>query len=298
MFQIIGEDVANGAMALLYVVVLLMGLWLDAEHGAPLAIAACVPIGFIAWILSFRRLKVVEGTPTSRIGSAAQGYVELYGKGSSPPEFRVLSKITSLPCLWYRFTIEQKTSDNKWQTIDSGRSDESFLLDDGSGTCLVDPEHAEVLTRNHDTWTDGDWRYNEWLILPSDRVYVIGEFRTLGGDNLQLDEKRDIGELLAEWKRDKAALLERFDLDKDGQITEREWMLARAQAAREVRNRHLELRTQPGTHVVGKPGDGRLFLISNIPPEKLAWKYKTWAWVHLSVFLLSTALTAHFVAKF
>ena len=114
---------------------------------------------------------------------------------------------------------------------------------------------------------------------------MLGEFSTLSGATIELDLKRDIGELLAEWKRNQPQLLEHFDLDRDGTISEKEWTLARSQAKREVRKTHNEIRTQPGTNILHKPRDGRLFLISNIDPEKLARRYRVWAWAHLAAFV-------------
>ncbi|HEX7954094.1 MAG TPA: hypothetical protein VF523_13575, partial [Burkholderiales bacterium] len=115
---------------------------------------------------------------------------------------------------------------------------------------------------------------------------------TIGGENTDLNLERDVGELLANWKRDKPALLARFDLNRDGQIGEQEWMLARAQARREVRKAHNEIRTQPGTHMLHQPRDGRLFLISNIDAQSLHLRYKVWAWVHLAVLIGAIWATA------
>jgi hypothetical protein len=279
------EQIAQPGVLGAYVFIGLMGAHTESRHGVLIAAIAIAALAAIAWMLSLRRLFAMSGTPTSRIASAAQGYVELSGHGTSTPQFQVVSKLTALPCLWYRYRVEQKTSDNKWKRVASGRSEESFLLDDGSGQCLVDPEQAEVIPRSKETWTQGDYRYTEWLLLPRDAVYVLGQFSTLGGETAELDAKRDVSELLAEWKRNQAQLLERFDLDRDGTISEREWALARSQARREVRKTHNEIRTQPGTHIVHKPRDGRLFLISNIDPGKLARRYKVWAWVHLGFVL-------------
>jgi hypothetical protein len=279
------EQIAQPGVLGAYVFIGLMGAHTESRHGVLIAAIAIAALAAIAWMLSLRRLFAMSGTPTSRIASAAQGYVELSGHGTSTPQFQVVSKLTALPCLWYRYRVEQKTSDNKWKRVASGRSEESFLLDDGSGQCLVDPEQAEVIPRSKETWTQGDYRYTEWLLLPRDAVYVLGQFSTLGGETAELDAKRDVSELLAEWKRNQAQLLERFDLDRDGTISEREWALARSQARREVRKTHNEIRTRPGTHIVHKPRDGRLFLISNIDPGKLARRYKVWAWVHLGFVL-------------
>ena len=264
----------------------------DSRDGWASALALIALVAFFAWMMSFRRARAIGDTPTSKIASAAQGYVELVGRGRNNSDLPVLSKLTHLPCLWYRYIIEQRTSNNKWERVSSGRSNESFLLEDGTGQCVVDPENAEVVPRGKETWHQGNYRYTEWLILTHETVYVLGEFSTIGGDNQELDLKRDVAALLADWKRDHPGLLARFDLDRDKQISEKEWMLARSQARREVRKAHNELRTQAGTHLLHQPRDGRLFLISNIDPAQLSRRYATWAWVHLAVLLGAVAGSA------
>lgn len=265
---------------------------LDSRDGWVGALALIAVVAFFAWMMSVRRARAIGDTPTSKIASAAQGYVELVGRGRNSSDLPVLSKFTHLPCLWFRYIVEQRTSNNKWERVASGRSNESFLLEDGTGQCLVDPENAEVVPRRKETWHQGNYRYTEWLILTHETVYVLGEFSTIGGENQELDLKRDVSALLADWKRDHPGLLARFDLDQDKQISEKEWMLARSQARREVKKTHNELRTQPGTNLLHQPRDGRLFLISNIDPARLSQRYATWAWLHLAVLLGAVAGSA------
>jgi hypothetical protein len=148
----------------------------------------------------------------------------------------------------------------------------------------VDPEGAEVLPAAYDTWTRGDRRYTEWLVREGDPLYALGEFATLGGAGAALDRGRDVGALLADWKHDRPQLLARFDLDRDGELSFREWALARAQAKREIDRTHAEERALPGVDCLRRPADGRLFLLSNLDPDKLNRKYYGWAWIHLAVF--------------
>lgn len=280
---------------ILGIYVLIPALFSHVRNGATLqyALPLVAIVAFFAWILSLRRLLAIGSTPTSKVASAAQGYVELQGIARAHPGGALLSRFTQLPCVWFQYTIEERSRDGKWHYVENGRSDDSFLLDDGTGQCLVDPEGAEVLPRSSDTITKGlDWRCRESLILPGDRICALGEFSTIGGETANLDLEHDVGELLAQWKRDKPTLLARFDLDKDGQIGEREWMLARAQARRDVRKTHDEIRSQPGTNVLHKPHDGRLFLISNVDAQSLHLRYKVWAWVHLAVLIAAIAGTA------
>jgi hypothetical protein len=272
-----------------YLVLLFIGFEVGTREGWIGALGGIAVLAFAAWTMSFRRGRAILDTPTSRIESAAQGYVELVGRGQHHPAGPVLSKLTGLPCLWYRYLVEQKTGKDRWVRVDAGRSEQTFILEDDSGRCLVDPEHAEVITRRKDTWMQGSYRYTEWLILPQASVYAIGQFSTLGGANADLSLNRDVSELLAEWKRDKAGLLARFDLDGDSEISEEEWLLARQAARREIRRRHHEIRLDAGTHMLHRPHDGRLFLISDLDPDALARRYRIWARVHLAAFLASVA---------
>ena len=146
---------------------------------------------------------------------------------------------------------------------------------------MVDPEYAEVIAKRKERWIQGNHRYTEWLLLPQARIYALGQFSTVGGANSNLDFRRDVSELLGEWKENRQKLLKRFDLDGDGDINEQEWMLARQQARRDIRKEHHNIRMQSGTNVMHKPDDGRLFLISDLDPLRLARRYNLWAWFHL-----------------
>ena len=293
-FRTFRERIANPIFLGGYVAIPIFLVQIDDPRARQLILPAIAVVAFIAWMLSLKRLLAIGGTPTSKIASAAQGYVELVGRAVAHPGGALRSRYALLPCVWFQYTIEQRERDGKWHHVESGRSEDSFLLDDGSGLCLIDPDNAEVLPRDTQVSMNGnDWRCREALILPGEQVYAIGEFSTIGGENADLNLERDVGELLAAWKRQKPELLSRFDLDKDGQISEKEWLLARAQARRDVRKTHLEIRTQPGTHMLHQPRDGRLFLISNVDAKKLERRYKLWAWLHLVVLIGSVVGTAY-----
>ncbi len=264
-----------------YLLLLLVGVHVRTREAWIAILVSIAVLAVAAWTMSFRRARSIGDTPTSRIGSAAQGYVELVGRGHHHPDGPILSRCTALPCIWYRFIIERRAGGNKWQRVNSGRSEESFILDDGSGRCVVDPEHAEVIAKRKEQWIKDDYRYTEWLLLPQAKIYTLGQFSTVGGANSNLDARRDVSALLATWKQDKAQLLERFDLDGDGEINEQEWMLARQQARRDIRKEHQQTRLQSGTNIMHKPRDGRLFLISDLDPSRLARRYWMWAGLHL-----------------
>lgn len=271
--------VTSGAQLLL----LFAGFKLESREGWLGTLSAMALISFFAWQSALHRLRMIRDTPTSKVASAAQGYVELVGRGKPFGDTPLISKLRALPCLWYRYKVEHRTSKDKWETVDSGESVDSFVLRDDSGDCVVDPEHAEIVTKHRDHWTEGDHRYTEWKLIHNDSIYAIGEFRTrsLG---TEFDSRAELNALLADWKRDKPALHARFDLDQDGVLDEKEWMLARQAAKREVEKQKREAQAQPDIHLIGPPRDGKLFLISNLTPEKLSRRYLFWSWAHLIIF--------------
>jgi hypothetical protein len=276
--------VSGGQLILLFI-----GFQIDHPLGW-LGIASGIAVlSVLGWLGSLRRWRSISDTPTSLVATAAQGYVELIGRGKALEGLPLVSPLTGLPCLWYRYEVEVKNSDGKWTHDRSDTSSFSFIINDGSGECLVDPEGAEVLSIRKDIWESGDERYTQWLLLEHERIYVLGQFATYGGLDLQLDRNEDIKAVLADWKRDHPQLLKRFDLDGNGQLSLREWELARSAARREVAARHREARNVADLHTMHYPEGGRLYLISNMDPAKFARRYQWWAWGHLLVFFASLA---------
>ncbi|MGA7749683.1 MAG: GIDE domain-containing protein [Gallionella sp.] len=271
--------VTSGAQVLL----LLIGAKLDSRNDWLFILSIMAAISILAWLSALNSLRTIRDTPTSKVASAAQGYVELIGRGHSFGD-PMLSKLSALPCLWYRYKIEQRESESKWKTMDSGESDDTFILRDDTGECVVDPEQAEILTQHRDQWHKDGYRYTEWKLIEQDRLYVIGEFRTQGGSSVEFDSRAELNSLLAEWKKDMPALLKRFDLDNDGTLNMQEWMLARSAASREVAKMMREAQAQPDINIISWPRDGQLFLISNLDQDKLSRRYLLWSWAHLLIF--------------
>lgn len=277
-----------------HLVLLFAGWQIDSREAWPVILGLIGAISLFAWIGNQRRSRLILDTPTSRIVSAAQGYVEVTGRARQVHDTPLLSKLTLLPCVWYRYLIEQRRSDDKgYDIVEQGTSDDTILIDDGSGQCFIDPDYAEVITRHKQVWNKGDYRYTEYLLSPLDTIYAIGEFTTLGGANSPLDFKGDLNALLTEWKRDKTQLHEHFDLNQNGQIDPQEWELAVLAAKREVAKQHGEIQLKDGTHLMRKPKDGRLFLLSNLQEENLARKYVLWGGFHLLTFVGATGSAAY-----
>lgn len=285
--QLLRDNYVNALTSGSHLLLLLVAARINEPAAWTLCFALIAIISFLAWASNFRRGRVIADTPTSRIGSAAQGYVELYGSAKGNQKL-VQAKGGSIPCVWFRCT-SYRTVDNRSVQTDAYVSEALFEINDGSGTCLVDPDHAEVITTHTRTWHEGGYRHVEEQLFASDTIYVLGEFHSLGGAHAQLNHKEDVAALLADWKRDPQHLLKRFDLDGNGEIDLREWELARKAAAREVEKNHRELRVHPGVHVMRKPASGQMFLISNLSPHQLKRKYQLWGAFHLSVFFAGLA---------
>ncbi|MBZ0126597.1 MAG: hypothetical protein C3F19_00840 [Rhodocyclales bacterium] len=275
-----GNLVTSGGQLIL----LLLGLKTESSLGMFVCVALMAPLSLVAWTSAYRRTRAVADTPTSKVASAAQGYVELIGTGKPLAGAPLMSPLTHLPCLWFRYTVERKDNENKWVQESKGESDASFILDDGTGECVVDPEGAEMLVTKKDTWIEGDRRYTQWMLIERQTIYALGQFATRGSVDLDLSVAEDVKHLLAEWKSRPAELLQRFDLDKNGQLDLREWELARSQAKREVLANHRDLRASAELHVMHLPQDGRHYIISDLDPGKLASKYRWWSWFHIAVF--------------
>ena len=278
------HDYANLALGGGNLLILLIGFKLQSGIGWQITFALIGLSSFWAWYANLKRHRTVTDTPTARIASAPQGYIELVGRGRQPPGERLVSPITGLPCLWYRYRVERRNGD-RWQHVESGVSHDTFGVDDGSGQLLVDPEGAEILTSRKHVSTAGGYRKTEWTLIEGETIYVIGEHVTLGGPNAVLDKKADLATLLAEWKRDKSALLARFDADRDGEISLDEWERARQAASEEVDRAHLDIRLKDGIHLMRRPAHGRPFLIANREVTALARHFRLWSWAHLALML-------------
>lgn len=262
--------------------------------------AGAVILTLVFLFLGFRtliRARIIAHTPTARLRSAAQGFNEIEGTGLIVDDHPLYSPLTFTPCLWFDMTIERLESSGKnrrWVTVERRRSDAVFRVDDGTGEAFVDPDHARVIPHSRRRWRERGarrgWstgtfvgfggethRYTEQLLLPDQPLYVLGWLQTRGhrngaGSDHEAIEQRRL-DLLQEWKSDESAR-QRFDLDGDGEISEREWSwamrLARAQARKEVREADRERAT--GNHLVHlmrRPDNGDPFIISGLPQDKL-----------------------------
>ena len=192
-----------------------------------------------------RQALAVTGTAASYIRSAAQGYVMLVGEGVSLGGRPMTAPFSGKPCLWWSTQVEVLMGDRlqagaNRDAFNKHFSTQSFLLRDGTGECLVDPDAADVRAKSRDVWygnsmsgdpttagrstrsaTD-DLRYVEERIELHQRIVARGYFRTTHVVSVAADRQAGVGT------------------------------------------------ASPGSNTLGPAPDGRQFLISTVPEDILA----------------------------
>jgi hypothetical protein len=287
-------------------------------------LAASTALALYFGFRSLVRARIIEDTPTSRIRSASQGYVELVGQGRSMEGPPIVSPLSGHDCLWYTYKVERRESSRtnqghktRWRTVESGTSDALFLIEDGTGACVIDPDGAEVTPSHVDHWYGnsrrpsggpsergggighwlgrlismgfGEYRYTERLILPRARLYALGDFHTLGTGGAA-DLKQETLAILRAWKQDPARM-KAFDTDGDGQVDLQEWDAARRAAQREAASAQAQRAVAPVTHVLRKPASSRHpFLLATHSQRHLSQRHRLLAALSITGSILGGAL--------
>ncbi|HET7921225.1 MAG TPA: GIDE domain-containing protein [Gammaproteobacteria bacterium] len=268
---------------------------------------------FIGMFLFWKRLQLIENTPRSLIRSAAQGYVELQGLCKLMPGEPIMSPLTSTRCVWWSYSIEERSGNRRqgWTTLQQGISDNVFFIMDDSGHCAIDPEHAQVYPSSRQVWygdtpeplgslaagrfqLGANYKYTESCLYENDPLYALGYFHTQGPVSVG-DINEEVRQLLVEWKRDQAALKQRFDANHDGEVDQAEWDSARAEARREVLASEREAMTRPPVSLLSRPPDGRPFILSNQSQKNLATRFRLYAFGCLLLFFVAGASVAHMI---
>ena len=256
------------------------------------------------------RLRAIADIPRSLIRSAAQGQVELEGQAKLMPGPPIVAPLSGMRCLWWSYTIHgPSNSTGSFEGLESDASGELFLLDDGSGQCVIDPDGAEVYASVTDVWhgatptpeggphmsAGGGYTYTEHRINEGDALRAQGYFHTQGPvSSADIDE--EVRQQLAEWKRDQTWLIQHFDANHDGQVDQQEWEAARQEARHLVLERERENLKRPPVNVLGRARDGRALVLSTTPRQKLRARLQLHMWAGLLAFICLGAAATHMLS--
>jgi hypothetical protein len=280
----------------------------------------CAVLGIAAALTGYgifyfiRRARLIEDTPTAKIRSAAQGYLELIGIGKYLGDKPLLAPLTGTPCTWYSYKIERKVHSGKhtrWSTVESENSSLPFLLVDDTGQCLINPAGAEVIPAVDLVWyghtrrpaltparnaggifqiSSGGYRYTEKRLHADEFLYALGDFVTLGKQQGERHLDWEVSATLKVWKQNPQALLQQFDADNNGEIDLQEWERVRAVARNKVLHNRLHNATTPVVHTLGKPRDSRPFILSVQSQRSMSRKFRFKAAASLTGFVLTGPL--------
>lgn len=168
-------------------------------------------IFFIHGFKVFKKKKIIEGTPTSKIRSLPIGLVEIRGE-VIPAEGRIFkAPFTNEDCVYYKCVVQEEKRGRRgqriWITVKEEEKRDYFYLRDETDLVLVDPRGAEVdLPANFEFKSGGDkeppepvkayllnnnisfqdnfgnsktMKFYEYHIAPKDKLFIMG----YAGDN-------------------------------------------------------------------------------------------------------------------
>jgi hypothetical protein len=236
-------------------------------------LAAFALLFFADWLRAMKAARQSEDFATTRIRSAAQGYVELFGVTRPPDGGMLKAPLSGRSCVWWQYTVSEIIGEEATQQ--SKQSPHPFYIEDATGRCLIYPHGADLIPSDTKTWQSSKsaaladatgvldaqfekvrFRCAESILLPNVRLYVLGEFKTVRKAPHALDRMR---ERLALWLHDQRKR-EILDVNRDGKLDDVELEAARRAAMLDARR---EVGTELGSEDrMVQPADGRPFIIA------------------------------------
>jgi hypothetical protein len=140
-----------------------------------LALAGGVAVG-----LGLRALSLSEklrSVAVSKVRSMAMGLVQISGRTAATASLK--APYSRCECVWYRFAVKSRVEyfegRETWRTISEGSSaDMPFLVEDGTGSVLVQPADAEVDVEPDTIAPDDLTLVTEWVLAAGAPVFVTG----------------------------------------------------------------------------------------------------------------------------
>ncbi len=166
----------------------------------------CGIVIFIWTLIGFRKKRLIEHIPTSKIRSIAMGLVEIYGEVVPEKDNVLKSPFSDKDCVYYKYTIDELRSTGKsthWVTVKKGWESRYFYLKDDTGMVLVNPYDAKIdipvdnvfkssmgkdppytvkqFLQKENVAFEGflfginkTMKYTEYFIEPKDKLYIMG----------------------------------------------------------------------------------------------------------------------------
>lgn len=253
--------------------------------GVSVAIAIALYL-FWRMVRWYQHARLIENIPTARIRSAPQGYIELIGEAGLMDGPTIISPLSHIRCVWFSYKIEEKVRrydgkgrlQSRWRVVKKQTSEEIFMLSDDTGDCAIDPDDAEVITRNKQVWYKHDVvpprRYTEWTILEGEPLYAMGLFKSVASVQDQTI-RQQVSLKLREWKQEPNRLLDRYDQNQDGEISPQEWQQARQDATIQVkRDIGQRARMKQLSIMRSSPHKNQPYILSTVPEDKLVARYQ------------------------
>lgn len=279
---------------------------------------ACLGSGW--WcITNLKKARYLLDTPTSKVRSAAQGYVELYGVLKEGVG-QLNAPLTGETCVWWSFSIDEQVRSGKenqrWQQVEKASSAAFLCLNDSTGDCLIDPSGAQVIPLTKQVWYGSErhpraslprknilqamfnglkrYRYTEQRLHVHEPLYAIGDFVTRGGGQEIFDLDEVQAALIREWKGDFSGLLRRFDHDRNGQLDQQEWDKVRTAAHAEAQRLQRQRSADPAQHFLRKPQESQPFILSSFGEDDIAKRFY-WQAVLAAVVCIGSALAVTYI---
>ncbi|GAB4288605.1 MAG: hypothetical protein Kow0090_00900 [Myxococcota bacterium] len=287
----------------------LVSVFIAAYYPSILSISvAALLLGLFSFLHSLvliKRKRLIENAPTSKVRSMAMGFCELSGRAK--PIYDLRSPFSLLQCVYYKITVRRQKSGAGMKEVSplgsnyaaqlegmqwiynllKGRSHRTpistavpFYLEDDTGRVQVFPKGAifNVSTKfrfvREAPGSTGEYTIITEEVIPTESpVYVMGYVKRRESDRAER-RRQALLEKLREIKLDPAKL-EKFDINKDGKIDEREWEIARQEAEREViSDELLSGGVARDEVVVSSEGAGGMFYIADQKESQLLFKFK------------------------
>jgi hypothetical protein len=286
--------------------------------------AVAAGIGYGLWRNGMKVRSLSSSTATSKVATAAKGFVELAGFARALNSQPLRDPIARRLCVWYHYDTEernQRGKGNDWRVVDSATSARPFVLDDGTALCAILSLQATIERPKPELIKESSTRRHKvWRIREGDPLYALGHLqRAKPGEfdgspladgkpvvQTAYDRAKRVNEvaglMLRSWKSNRAELVSRFDSDGNGRVDWHEWEKAQAEAralaeqqiaqAKVVpapTNTETKVEKQDGPAVefkLERPDDDRPMLVAACTEKQLTRRARMRSIIGLALFTL------------